>query len=149
MENILALNNKLYSNNNTLLEIINKLESIVNDLNNNKQIDDIIKQIKNIINIVNNIITENKNSLNLFQKDPNKIFDELKNNINNNKTEIYPNGNKYIGEFKNGMKDGKEYYIGKMVQDMKEIGEIINKKEREYCIGMMEIDMKENLEMVK
>ncbi len=115
MDNIFSLNNKVYSdNNNTLFEIINKLESIVNDLNNNKQIDNIIKQIKNIINIVNNVIIENKKNISLIQKDTIKIFNELKelkNNISNNniinKTEIYDNGDKYIGEFKNGMRDGK------------------------------------------
>ena len=114
MENIFTLNNKTYSNNNkTLLEIIKKLELIINDINNNKKIDT-IKKIKNIIQLLNNVIIENKNFINLIQEDTNKIVNELKelknkiysnNNINIKITEIYKNG-KYIGEIKNGMRNG-------------------------------------------
>ena len=93
---------------------MNKLEYIVNDLNNNRNIDNIIKQIKNIIIIMNKVIIENKNNINLIQKDINNMINEFKelknnNNIITNKTEIYDNG-KYIGEFKNGMRDGKGIY---------------------------------------
>ena len=37
----------------------------------------------------------------------------------------------------------KEYIIGMMVEDMKEIGKMIKKKEKEYMIIIVEIDMME------
>ena len=41
----------------------------------------------------------------------------------------------------------KEFYIGQMVADMKEILKMIKKMEKEFIILLMVIDMKEILKM--
>ena len=56
MDNSFILNNKIHSDNNILLEIMNKLENIIKDINN----DIIIKRIKDIIIIINKLINDNK-----------------------------------------------------------------------------------------
>ena len=50
------LNNNIYTINNILLDIVNKLENIIKDINN----DIIIKRIKDIIIIMNKLINDNK-----------------------------------------------------------------------------------------
>ena len=63
-----------------------------------------------MINIIKNIndlikkLEDNKKISNLIIKDFSQIL--LDSNINIHETKIYPDG-KYIGEFKNGMRDGK------------------------------------------
>ena len=55
-ENIFNLNNKIYSNNNTILiEIVNDLQQIINNSKDNL----IIRSLGNIINKMNFIINEN------------------------------------------------------------------------------------------
>ena len=113
------LNNKVYSNNNNiLLDVINKLENIINDLNNNKQINIIIKQIRNIIIIMNKVVDENKRNNEKIREDIKNLHNDTIEkfqtlNINNNncayETVVYNNG-KYIGETKNGLKEGKGIY---------------------------------------
>ena len=106
-------------------------------------------QIKNIIILVNKVILDNQNNMNLIQKDINTLINEFNNfknnfsnnNITSNQTKIYNTG-KYIGM-------EMEYIIIIMVIDMKEIGEMIKKKEKEYIILIAVIDMKEILEMIK
>ena len=114
MENLISLQNTLYSNNNDiLLSISNKLDNIVEDLRGKINIDIICNKIKDIITTIDKTINDNKNNYVLIKQDMEKImkeYDDLKQNISNNniviKTEIYNNG-KYTGEFKNGLKDGR------------------------------------------
>ena len=100
---------KNYSNNNDYLtKIVSELENIITELNSKKKIEIIIPQIKTLITTVNNIIETNK-----------KDFDTVKNfvenmnvpkSLNNDdvvfKTKVYDDG-KYVGEFKNELREGK------------------------------------------
>ena len=83
-----------------LLEIKKQLENIIKDLNNKKPNNIIIKNINDLIKK----IEDNQNISNLIIKDFNQIL--LDNSLNIHKTKQYSAG-KYIGEFKNGMRDGK------------------------------------------
>jgi hypothetical protein len=63
-ENIFNLNNKIYSNNNTILiEIVNDLQQIINNSKDNL----IIRSLGNIINKMNFIINENKKNIELIR----------------------------------------------------------------------------------
>ena len=149
------LNNKIYTTNNEIFEeLLNKLQSTLNDVNNNKSKDIIIKQISNIMKIINKFINDSQNKMNLIHNDINNManeFKDFKNNISNNdnitikKTKIYKHGI-YIGEFKNQIKDGKGTFFLKMVLDMREIGKT---KEKEYFIIKMVINMKVILKMIR
>ena len=111
------LNNKIYSNNNNLLlGIVNDLQQIINNTHDNL----IIKRIGDIINKMNFIINDNKKNTQLIinhisslenkiMNGLNKKFDQL--NINNNQLNNqivnYPNGERYVGQIINGL---REYY---------------------------------------
>ena len=71
---------------------------------------------ENLIRDLNNLIKNDKIS---------EIFEFSFDNFYNEK------GEKYIGEMKNGLKDGKEYFIMNIIeQDMKAILKMINQIER-------------------
>ena len=62
----------------------------------------------------------------------------------------FNSGNKYMKEIGEILEEKeKEYIIIIMVIDMKEIGEILKKKEKEYINIIMVIDIKENGEIIK
>ena len=91
-----------------LNDIIKQLELIVNDLNNIKKAD-IIKQIKNIIIIINKAISENKKNTEQLREDIKNLNKNMMNNfekINCDSKKKYEDG-EYIGELKNGLRDGK------------------------------------------
>jgi len=139
-ENLINLNNKIYShNNNILLGIINDLQQIINYSKDNL----IIKRISDIIIKMNNIINENKKNTELIRNDNSKLynqmnkkFDELKINILNNQeikyNDDYRNTTnkriKYIGQVLNGVPEGKgimfwkngERYEGEWKNDNKD-----------------------------
>ena len=108
VQNIIKKLNKIIQNieiyYNTYFDMINNYENIIrnyeiiqslNEMNNNIIIKDIeeIHNDKNIYNKFNYLLN---------------IYDKMNNNeINGYKTELYDNGNKYIGEFKNGLRNGK------------------------------------------
>ena len=102
------INNKIYSNNNNLLlGIVNDLQQVIHFCNENI----VIKRISDIIIKMNNIIIENKKNTELIinhiinlKDQMNQNFKELKNN--NNQEKKYKNG-KYIGQFVNGLREGK------------------------------------------
>ena len=113
------MSNKIYSNNNNLLlDIINDLQQIINDTHDNL----IIKRIGDIINKMNFIINDNKKNTQLIinhisslenkMNGLNKKFDQL--NINNNQLNNqivnYTNGNRYVGQIINGLREGKGTY---------------------------------------
>ena len=113
-QNIISLNNKIFSdNNNLLLQIVNDLEQLMNYSHDNT----IIKILANVINRINYIINENKKYFQLIRNDIsylkaniNKGFQELKyNNINNiNNQQILQRADgKYIGQVVNGLAMGK------------------------------------------
>ena len=110
---IFNLNNKIYySYNNILLEIINDLYQLQNYIHDNL----IIQRLGNIITKMNYIINENKKNVELIRNDIstlynklNKRFDEL--NINNNIKEIKYDNGRYVGQFVNGLKEGKGIII--------------------------------------
>jgi len=119
MDNLFEMNKNAYLNNNKILsDITDKLENIINDLNDKKQTNYIIKKVKGVITLVNNIISDNKKNYDVLKKEINKLaneFQELKYKLANNnsvvnKTKKYNNG-KYIGEFKNGVREGKGIFI--------------------------------------
>ena len=90
--------------NNFLLSLVQKLNNIINDLKYTNNINFVIKNIEDLIKSSNQIIEDNKINLISMQKNFNEFISS--NNFNIHKTQIYPDG-KYIGEFKNGMRDGK------------------------------------------
>ena len=111
-QNLFNLNNQIYSNNNKiLLEIVNDLQKLMKYSKDN-----IINQtLGNIINKMNYIINENKKNSELMKNEINKIYqkyDKLKGNnpmINNReyKELIFTNGDRYKGQVLNGVPDGK------------------------------------------
>ena len=123
-EEIFKLNNLCYSNNNENLQrIINKINDTITDLNQNKQIDIIIGRLKDVIMLINKVLIDNKKNfeqiieeINKMNQNINNQFDELKKIHNNNvTTRIYKEGTdydgKYIGEMKNGLRDGRGIMI--------------------------------------
>ena len=109
---IFNLNNKIYySYNNILFEIINDLYQLQKYIHDNL----IIQRLGNIITKMNYIINENKKNVELIRNDIstlynklNKRFDEL--NINNNIKELKYDNGRYVGQFVNGLKEGKGIY---------------------------------------
>ena len=113
------------SNNDKLAEVRTKLENIIIDLNNKIQIDVIISQIKDLIEKMDKIIESNKKNdeeiikhLKNLSHNINNQFKELKYNFDNNynsqyetRSEVLDDG-LYIGEFKNGLKEGKGTFNG-------------------------------------
>ena len=120
MENqvMFNLNNQIYANNNNLmLEVVNKLENIMNYTND--QI--IISRIKDIIIIMNKLINNTeqiRKDIAKLNDNMNEKFKNLENNINNNSNKNntiisikhYDNGERYEGEMKNGIREGKGTY---------------------------------------
>ena len=74
---IFSLNDKIYSNNNILLEIVNDLNQLINYTKDNL----IIKTLGNIIIKMNNMINENKKNTELLRNDISKLCDKNKKNI--------------------------------------------------------------------
>ena len=64
-KNIFNLNDKIYSNNNKLLEIVNDLQKLMNNSKDNK----IIKTLGIIISKMKYIINENKKNLELIRNE--------------------------------------------------------------------------------
>ena len=83
-ENILLLNNEIYSNNNNaLLSIINQLQNIINDINKKNQMNNIISQLKNIIMVINKVISDNKKSLEQIRMDIKRYHNDMSNKMKN------------------------------------------------------------------
>ena len=118
--NILNLINKIFSNNNNILNnIINELQQIKDDSQEKKT----IKRLSDIIIKMNTIINENiknkvliRNDISKLYEQMNKQFNELKINHTINNQEIkydLDNNNKtikrlkYIGQVLNGIPEGK------------------------------------------
>ena len=106
------MNNKIYSNNNILLEIVNNLNQILNYSHDNI----IIKILGDIVNKINYIINENQKSLEIIKNytsslssynQMNIIIDELKINNTNNQQELKFKEGKYVGQVINGIPEGK------------------------------------------
>ena len=113
----ISLNIKNYAVSYDLLnEILDKLKIIINAVNSNQKKTTIVNQIKNLINITNQYIIDHKNSNDFFNQ-PIKY------------------GCKYIGEYKDGKKEGKGIYYyedgGKYVGDFK--NDEFNGKGIYYC----------------
>ena len=113
-ENLLNLNDKIYSNNNILLEIIVDLNQLKNSTNNNS----IIKRLTDTINKINFIINENTRNLDLLKLNLNELiqkyeYSKLSQINKENQSEIktkeikYTDGSKYIGSIINGLKEGR------------------------------------------
>ena len=96
-----------------------KINNIIKDINDKKESDVVINQLKDIIISIEKVIEENK-------KFSDKISQEIQNLMNNmyskfeklnnsdfrsTETKIYNEGKvddgKYVGEFRNGLRDGK------------------------------------------
>ena len=127
---------KIYSKiNNTLLEIIKKLNNMINDIYVHKfEENNTIKQLLEISTFCTKIIQ--------YQEETKKLFVEK---FFVNKKLEYPDGNKYEGEIKNGKKEGKgilyynngDKYDGFFKDDKREINGILyykngNKYEGEF-----------------
>ena len=130
-ENLLSLNNKIFSNNNNILfEITKDLKELKDDITDNiilKRLGDIIKKIDNIFNkntefIKNELSKLNSkiDSLKINQKYEEKKYNqggrekyivELSDDVPNGKGKmIWKNGDIYEGEWKNDNKEGKGIY---------------------------------------
>ena len=116
MEIYYKINNNIINNYNMNKRNYIKLINLNNIKNNNENL---IKEINNIIN--------NDNMSDIFKFSFDKYYNEK--------------GEKYIGETKNGLKDGK----GILYYDK----DNEYKREKEKCIGMMVIDTNSNLKMIK
>ena len=105
------INNKIYTNNNNiLLEIINDLQQWINYSKDNI----IIKRLSDSIIKLNDIINENKkntqliiNHISNLENTIVKKIEQLNNNNHNNKEIRYDNGDRYVGELINGIREGK------------------------------------------
>ena len=104
---------------NILINIINELKKIISDLKLTKDVNSTINDINNIINNLDIIIKKNIN---------------IESDINQYKSEIYENGDKYIGQTKNEKAEGKEYIFLKMVINMRANLKMINLTEKGYII---------------
>ena len=109
-ENLFNFNDKINSNNDILIEIVNDLQQLMNNTKDNL----VITTLGDIINKINSIISENKNNLDIMllrndidkmYNQMNKKFDELNFNINTiNKKEIKNYDGRYIGQIINGLR---------------------------------------------
>ena len=73
-QNLLNLNNKIYSNNNNILaEIVDSLQQIINSSTDNL----IIKKLGDIIIKMNFIINENKKNFELIRNDISSLYIKL------------------------------------------------------------------------
>ena len=73
-QNLLNLNNKIYSNNNDILtEIVDSLQQIINSSTDNL----IIKKLGDIIIKMNFIINENKKNFELIRNDISSLYIKL------------------------------------------------------------------------
>jgi len=182
--NIIPNKEELLREMKNMREIINKFKNSIEEIKNimNKVLNNIEIYYKIFHNIINNYNNKNRNyenyyNLNEIKNSNNKIINELKNIVNENKInkkfkniidiyykiirikkeKIYEDGDRYIGEFINKLKNGKgilyyndgnryegnfidikkkekEFYIIIMVIYIKEILKMINMKEKEYFI---------------
>ena len=102
-KNMIKYNNIFANNNNLLLWIINKLDNIIKDLCN----DTVTKKLQDIIIVLNKLINENKNILEIINKDfltlnlndnnCSNYAENIQNVLNEKKTISLPNGKKAIG----------------------------------------------------
>ena len=103
------INNKIYANNNNiLLEIINELQQIKNCTKD----DLIIKRLSDSIIKMNNLINDNKKNTELIIQYitnlESKMIKEFKQlNINNKQEKKYNDGDRYVGDLINGIREGK------------------------------------------
>ena len=184
LSNIIVNKDELLKQMKNMREIINKFKNNIEEIKNilNKVLSNIEKYYKIFNNIINNYNNKHRNyelyyNLNEIKGSNNNIMNELnsinnESNINNKfkniidiyykiirikKEKMYENGDKYIGEFINELKNGKgilyyndgnryegnfidikkkekEFYIIIMVIYIKEILKMINMKEKEYFI---------------
>jgi len=118
--------NKLINQNNQviLFDIANQLENIASNLLGMGDIDCAIKQIKNIIFILNKLNNDTQKNFEAIRNDIKQLNKNVSNNFKlllsnkskNNKdifetkTENYSGGDKYIGQLKNGIREGKGIY---------------------------------------
>ena len=110
-QNIINLNNIIYSDiNYILLEIIKDLQLLMNSSKDNL----ITQVIGNIINKINYLFNENKKNMELIENDIissiydkiNKKLEELKINEKNIQ-ELKRDDGKYVGEIVNGLSEGR------------------------------------------
>ena len=123
------INNDIFNNYNMTRRNYFKLLNIYNLKNNNEII---IKDLSHIIN--------NDNISEIYNYSFNNFYSE--------------NGEKYIGEIKNGLKEGKGilFFNKEDIYERKNMKvnlKMIKKKRMEYYIGKTVIDMKVNLKMIK
>ena len=107
---IIRLNDNIKSNSNNILnEIAYDLQQLIK--NSKDQI--IIKTLGGIINKINNIIEENKKNVELIRNDINKINDKIDELLTTHNKELKNEKGKYVGEIKNGKREGKGIFYFK------------------------------------
>ena len=92
-----------------LIEVASELLQLKKDSKD----DIIIKRLGSIINKINNIIEENKKNVELIRNDINKINDKIDDLLINHNKELKNEKGKYIGEIKNGKREGKGIFYFK------------------------------------
>ena len=86
-----------------------------------------MNKFNGLINMYNKIISKQINIENKLDEEGNQYIGEYKNGLKNGRGVLYYNKedyykrNKYEGEWKNGLRREKEYYIGIMEINMREI----------------------------
>ena len=111
MNAYINLQNKTYSNhNNILLEIINDLKQISSDINN----DLVIQRIGEIIIKMNKMINDNNKNFEILRVEIQNInnninnqFKQLENKTNQIQEINYKNGRRYVGQTLNGQPEGR------------------------------------------
>ena len=101
---IIRLDDKIKSDTDKILiEVASELLQLKKDSKD----DIIIKRLGSIINKINNIIEENKKNVELIRNDINKINDKIDDLLINHNKELKNEKGKYVGEIKNGKREGK------------------------------------------
>ena len=101
---VVRLNDKINSNsNNILIEVVSELQQLIKNSKDKM----IIKTLGGIINKMNNIIEENKKNVELIRNDVKQINDKIDELLITHNKVLKNEKGKYIGEIKNGKREGK------------------------------------------
>ena len=154
-KNSIKLNNNEINKNNDEINL-NENEEKNENSKKNKKFKEIINRLKRhsieIIKKVNDILTkiyDYKNIRDELNINHIRIRKSLFGYRDSKRILYYKDGDRYEGDVKNNIREGKGIFYIMMVIYMKEIIKIIKKKEKEYIIVIMVIYMNEIIKIIK